>query len=52
MTTDSIAVARGTLLELAEGRLVLGVPGTEYRLHLVHKSELELALPALPAAGW
>ena len=35
MTTDSIAIARGTLLELAEGRLVLGVPGTEYRLHLV-----------------
>ncbi len=35
MTTDTIAIARGTLLELGEGRLVLGVPHTEYRLHLV-----------------
>ena len=35
MATTSDPVAHGVLAEVKEGAIVLGVPGTDYRVHLV-----------------
>ena len=39
-TTAAPPTVSGTLLELGEDHLVLGLPGTEYRLRLVHEIDI------------
>lgn len=35
ITTTTGPLAKGTLIEQADGKIVLGLPGTEYQLHLI-----------------